>query len=136
MSTSNDNTEECAIHDIKIRVYTRAPEGKNPPSKQDVENKICDLILAMPRIDNGSEWDVIATSLLPDDKQTPVIKACEAILSPLIGKEGFWLSVGKASIYIKDRDDNISIAVYPIDHESEESVLETCVLHSELETDV
>jgi hypothetical protein len=53
-------------YDIKIRVYVRSGAGKELPEQRQVENKISDLLLAMPRLDEGAEWDVSATSL-PED---------------------------------------------------------------------
>jgi hypothetical protein len=50
-------------YDICLRVYVRASMGKDIPSQRMVENKISDLLLAMPRLDEGAEWDVSATSL-------------------------------------------------------------------------
>jgi hypothetical protein len=54
---------DAGHYDICMRVYVRAPMGANIPSQQTVENKISDLLLAMPRLDKGAPWDVSATSL-------------------------------------------------------------------------
>lgn len=54
-------------HDITIRVYVRAKRGKLP-TKREVENKISDLLLAQPRLDDGADWDVSATSLPPSSE--------------------------------------------------------------------
>jgi DNA-directed RNA polymerase subunit RPC12/RpoP len=48
-------------------------------------------------------------------------------------KEGFWLTVGKASIHIKDGDDGVSVAVYAKGAEMESAIGETWVTHGELE---
>jgi len=77
--------------------------------------------------------------VLLEDEETPegetVIKAHEARVSPEEAKEGFWLTVGKASLHIKDGDEGISLTVYRLDHEDEESRAELWVLNSELENE-
>lgn len=61
----NENEQkEVDGYDITIRVYVRAKPGKLP-TKRDVENKISELLLAQPRLDDGADWDVSATSLPP-----------------------------------------------------------------------
>ncbi len=50
-----------------------------------------------------------------------------------LGKEGFWLTVGKASILIKDGDDGVSAAIYPLHGEADDSLAEAWVTHGELE---
>jgi hypothetical protein len=54
---------DAGHYDICIRVYVRAPMGENIPSQRVVENRISDLLLAMPRLDEGAKWDVSATAL-------------------------------------------------------------------------
>ena len=50
-----------------------------------------------------------------------------------LAKEGFWLTVGRASIHIKHGDDGVSVSVYAKDGEMESSLGETWVTHGELE---
>lgn len=50
-----------------------------------------------------------------------------------VAKAGFWLTVGKASIHIKDGDEGVSVAVYAKDAEMEAAIGETWVTHGELE---
>jgi hypothetical protein len=57
---------DAGHYDIKMRVYVRSAMSKELPDQRQVENKISDLLLAMPRLDEGAEWDVSSTSL-PDD---------------------------------------------------------------------
>jgi len=55
---------ETGHHDILLRVYVRSQKGEELPSKREVENKISNLLLAMPRLDEeGVAWDVSATSI-------------------------------------------------------------------------
>lgn len=54
-------------------------------------------------------------------------------IDPALAKDGFWLTVGKASIHIKDGDDGISVSVYAKDAEMEDALGETWVTHGELE---
>lgn len=54
---------DAGHYDIRIRVYVRSYRGEDLPSRRDVENRIADLLLAMPRLDTGAKWDVSATSL-------------------------------------------------------------------------
>lgn len=56
---------DAGHYDITLRVYVRSLLGKDLPDQRTVENKISDLLLALPRLDEGAEWDVSATSL-PD----------------------------------------------------------------------
>jgi hypothetical protein len=62
---------DAGHHDIKIRVYVRSPMGKPLPSQRQVENKISDLLLAMPRLDDDPQpdWDVSATSIPPEKER-------------------------------------------------------------------
>lgn len=53
-------------YDITMRVYVRSAMGKELPDQRQVENKISDLLLDMPRLDEGAEWDVSSTSLPSD----------------------------------------------------------------------
>lgn len=55
------------------------------------------------------------------------------VVTPELAKNGFWLTVGKAAIRIKDGDDGISIAVYAQGREDQEHIAETWVTHGELE---
>lgn len=47
--------------------------------------------------------------------------------------EGFWLTVGKASIHIKDGDDGVSVSIYRLHSEMDDSLAEAWVTHGELE---
>ena len=58
---------ETHHYDILMRVYVRSYRGLVLPDKRAVENRISDLLLSMPRLDTGTEWDVSATSL-PSNK--------------------------------------------------------------------
>lgn len=59
---------EAGHYDVHMRIYVRAPMGKEMPSRREVENRISDLLLDQPRLDEeGVDWDVSATSLLPED---------------------------------------------------------------------
>ena len=69
MRTRSDGSIPASIvgdaghYDIVLRVYWRSQRGKDGPNQRDVENRISDLLLAMPRLDTGADWDVSATSL-------------------------------------------------------------------------
>jgi hypothetical protein len=52
--------------DVRMRIYVRSPTGRDLPGQREVENKISDMLLAQPRLDEGVDWDVSATSLLPE----------------------------------------------------------------------
>ena len=54
-------------------------------------------------------------------------------VSPVLAKEGFWLTVGKASIHVKDGDYGINIAIYRLGREDEDALSESYVPHDELE---
>lgn len=54
---------ENTFYDITMRVYVRAPEGRELPTQRSVEDMISSLLLAMPRLEEGAPWDVSATSL-------------------------------------------------------------------------
>jgi hypothetical protein len=59
---------EAGHHDVHMRIYVRSPMGKDLPTQREVENKISDLLLAQPRLDEeGVDWDVSATSCLPEE---------------------------------------------------------------------
>jgi hypothetical protein len=59
---------ETGHYDVHMRIYVRSPQGKELPSRREVENRISDLLLDQPRLDEeGIDWDVSATSCLPDD---------------------------------------------------------------------
>lgn len=59
---------EAGHYDIKMRIYVRSPSGKELPSQREVENRISDLLLDQPRLDEeGVDWDVSATSILPEE---------------------------------------------------------------------
>lgn len=49
-----------------------------------------------------------------------------------LAKEGFWLTVGKASVHIKDGDDGVSVSVYRLHGEMDDSLSEAWVTHGEL----
>jgi hypothetical protein len=48
---------------VLMRIYTRSAMGKPLPTRREVENKISNLLLAEPRLDEGVDWDVAATSI-------------------------------------------------------------------------
>ena len=52
-----------------------------------------------------------------------------------LAKEGFWLTVGKASVHIKDGDDGVSVSLYGLHHEMDDSLAEVWATHSELESE-
>ena len=59
---------EAGHYDVHMRIYVRAPRGKDLPSRREVENRISDLLLDQPRLDEeGVDWDVSATSCLPEE---------------------------------------------------------------------
>jgi hypothetical protein len=62
---------DAGHYDIRMRIYVRAPMGKSIPSQQEVENKISDLLLSMPRLDAGAAWDVSATAPQNDNIGLP-----------------------------------------------------------------
>jgi len=62
----NSPDVETDQHDITIRVYVRAKKGRLP-TKRDVENYISTTLLSGPRLCDGDDWDVSATSL-PDSE--------------------------------------------------------------------
>lgn len=57
---------DAGHHDIHLRVYVRSAMGKDLPDQQQVEDRVSELLLAMPRLDEGADWDVSAT-MLPSD---------------------------------------------------------------------
>lgn len=79
MSHSEDNQQsrvqplgarfigDAGHHDIKMRIYVRSAMGKELPDQREVENKISDLLLALPRLDEGVDWDVSSTSCLSEE---------------------------------------------------------------------
>lgn len=52
-----------------------------------------------------------------------------------LAKSGLWITVGKASIYIKQQDDGVSAVIYPAGKEDGDSVGETFALNSELSSE-
>jgi hypothetical protein len=52
-----------------------------------------------------------------------------------MAKGGFWIRVGKASIYIRKTDDGVSTAIYPLGKEDGESIGETYAFDAELSSD-
>jgi len=50
-------------YDIHIRVYITARAHDYIPTQREAENRIADLLLAMPRLEEGADWHVHATSL-------------------------------------------------------------------------
>mgnify|MGYP001812341881 CR=1 FL=1 len=50
-----------------------------------------------------------------------------------LAKEGLWLTVGKASIHIKQHDDGVAVDIYALGGEMESALSEAWVTHGELE---
>ena len=57
-------------YNVRMLVYVRHACPDTPPSRRDIENKISNLLLAMPRLDEGASWDVAATSIPGEDDET------------------------------------------------------------------
>jgi len=55
--------------DIEMRVYVRSRLGKEHPQFSEVENKICGLLLGLPRIDNSADWDISAVKIQGEDSE-------------------------------------------------------------------
>jgi hypothetical protein len=78
----------------------------------------------LPKMDlNDATPDIACTD--PDGPDFEV--------SEKVAKEGFWLTVGKASIHIKDGDDGVSVSIYALHGEMENALSEAWVTHGELE---
>lgn len=50
-----------------------------------------------------------------------------------ISKEGFWLTVGKASIHVKSSEEGVSVSIYALGSENDDSISEAWATHSELQ---
>jgi hypothetical protein len=74
---------------VIMKIYTRSAIGKLLPTRREVEDKISNLLLAEPRLDEGVDWDVHATSIPhvppPDTMWTP--PPCENCGRPSAGPQ-------------------------------------------------
>jgi hypothetical protein len=66
--TDDEHDATTDRHTIIMRIYVRSAVGKRLPTRREVENKVSDLLLGMPRLDeDGVDWDVSATSIPGED---------------------------------------------------------------------
>jgi len=50
-------------------------------------------------------------------------------------RDGFWITVGVGSIYVRKTDEGISVDIYPVNQEDKEAIASCYVFDHELESD-
>jgi hypothetical protein len=80
---------------------------------------------------NGNDW----VEFEPEAEKV-VLKGSlqnEFELPEKAAKEGVWLTVGKASVYVRQSDEGVGVDIYPLDKENNDAVASAWALDSELE---